>query len=164
MVAWVTDVPSMDRRLVPLQYRFLVAMQGSLGIGANLTKFSDAEMALSAKLTGFYKTIRTTVQQGDLYRLASPVSGSEAQVEYVSPDRSQAVLLAYLHNQRLLLPYSSVKLEGLDPSAMYRIRALDPAKYAGEMTVAGSVLMGAGVMLKLEGDYDSTALVFERVL
>ena len=67
MVAWVTDVPSMDQRLVPLQYRFLVAMQGALGIGANLAKFSDAEMALSAKLTAFYKTIRTTVQQGRLY-------------------------------------------------------------------------------------------------
>lgn len=163
MVAWVTDVPSMDRRLVPLQYRFLVAMQGSLGIGANLTKFSDAEMALSAKITAFYKTIRTTVQQGELYRLAPPTTGDESQVEYVSSDKSQAVLLAYLHSQRLMLPYSTVKLKGLDPVAMYRIRALDPQKYVGDATVSGSVLMGAGVTLKLEGDYDSTAIALERV-
>ena len=31
------------------------------------------------------------------------------------------------------------------------------------MTASGSVLMGAGVDLKLLGDYDSTALVAERV-
>jgi len=162
MAAWVTDVPSMDRRIVPLQYRFLVAMQGALGIGANLTKFSDAEMALSAKLTAFYKTIRTTVQQGKLYRLGSPLAGEQSQMEYVAQDGSQAVLLAYLHSQRLMLPYSSVHLRGLDPNAMYRIGALDPEKYTGEIMVSGSVLMGAGVNLRLGGDYDSTALVLER--
>ena len=163
MVAWVTDVPSMDHRIVPLQYRFVVAMAGSLGIGANLTKFSDAEMELSAKMTAFYKTVRTTVQQGDLYRLEFPTTGDESQVEYVSSDKSQAVLLAYLHSQRLLLAYNPVKLKGLDPAAMYRIRALDPEKYIGEQTVSGSVLMGVGVTLKLEADYDSTALALERV-
>ncbi len=163
MVAWVTDVPSMDRRLVPLQYRFVVAMQGALGIGSNLTKFSDADMALAAKLTAFYKTIRTTVQQGRLYRLQSPVDRDESQMEYVAQDGSQAVLLAYLHSQRLLLPYGTVRFKGLDPAAMYRVRALDPAKYTGEETVAGSVLMGAGVTLKLDGDYDSTALALERI-
>ena len=163
MVAWVTDVPSMDRRMVPLQYRFVVAMQGALGIGANLTKFSDAEMALSAKLTAFYKTIRTTVQQGDLYRLESPVGSDESQVEYVAQDGSQAVVLAYLHSQRLMLRYDPIKLKGLDPAAMYTVRALDPGKYVGDVTVAGSVLMGAGVQLKLSGDYDSTALAIERV-
>lgn len=163
MVAWVTDVPSMDRRLVPLQYRFVVAMQGALGIGANLTKFTDAEMALSAKLTAFYKTIRTTVQQGDLYRLQSPMNSDQSQVEYVAQDKSQAVVLAYLHSQRLLLRYDPVKLKGLDPEAMYTVRALDPGKYVGEATASGSVLMGAGVQLRLDGDYDSTALALERV-
>ncbi len=163
MVAWVTDVPSMDHRAVPLQYRFVVAMQGALGIGANLTKFSDADMALAAKLTAFYKTIRTTVQQGNLYRLQSPMNSDASQVEYVSGDRSQAVLLAYLHSQRLQLRYDPVRLKGLDPAAMYRVRALDPAKYRGDVTVAGSVLMGAGVQLEMQGDYDSTAIVVERV-
>ena len=163
MVAWVTDVPSMDHRMVPLQYRFVVAMQGALGIGANLAKFSDAEMALSAKLTAFYKTMRTTVQQGRLYRLASPLTNDQSQMEYVAQDGSQAVLLAYLHSQRLLLPYSPVPLRGLDPKAIYRIRALDPEKYLGEMTVSGSMLMGSGVDLNLIGDYDSTAIVMERM-
>ncbi len=163
MVAWVTDVPSMDHRMVPLQYRFIVAMQGALGIGANLAKFSDDDLALSAKLTAFYKTIRTTVQQGKLYRLASPLTGDSEQMEYVAQDGSQAVLLANLHSQRLMLPYLAVHLRGLDPNAMYRVHALDPDKYKGEMIVSGSVLMGFGVNLKLGGDYDSTAVALERI-
>src|SRR5207302_1704014 len=40
MSAWVTDVPNMNGRSTPLQFRFLVAMQGALGIGANLNRWS----------------------------------------------------------------------------------------------------------------------------
>ena len=43
MSAWVTDVPNMNGRSTPLQYRFLVAMQGALGIGANLNKWVQQE-------------------------------------------------------------------------------------------------------------------------
>lgn len=163
MVAWVTDVPNMDHRFIPLQFRFLVAMQGALGVGSNLNKMPEAELAESARLVSFYKGIRETVQTGGLYRLASPESGDAAQVEYVAKDGSQAVLLAYLHSQRYRMAYPTVKLEGLDAAAMYRVRALDAAKYKGAEVVSGSVLMGDGVRLGLTGDYDSTALVLEKV-
>ncbi len=133
------------------------------GIGANLAKFSEADLSLSAKLTAFYKTIRTTVQQGKLYRLASPLIDDSSQMEYVAQDGSQAVLLAYVHSQRLLRPYPSVHLRGLDPNATYRVRALDAEKYTGDATMSGSLLMGAGLNLILGGDYDSTALVLERL-
>ncbi len=163
MAAWVTDVPNMDLRSTPLQFRFLVAMQGALGIGNNLNKWSPEDFKLGTKLTGFYKTIRTTVQQGELYRLASPLSGDPSQVEYVSRDGSQAVLMAYLHSMRYRVAYPTVRLRGLEATANYRVRALDGEKYAGDTVVSGSSLMGDGVQLKLEGDYDSTALVLERV-
>jgi alpha-galactosidase len=40
MSAWVTDVPNMNGRSVPLGFRFLTAMQGALGVGANLNKWN----------------------------------------------------------------------------------------------------------------------------
>lgn len=163
MVAWVTDVPNgTTRRTVPLKFRFLVAMQGALGIGNNLNKWQPEQMEEGTALTGFYKTIRTTVQHGNLYRLASPLTNEASQVEYVSKDGQQAVLLAYLHSAHYGLAYPTVRLEGLDAEATYRIRPLDPKQYRGELLVQGSVLMGEGVHLSLVGDYDSTALVFER--
>ncbi len=73
------------------------------------------------------------------------------------------MLLAFQHSQRLLLAYPNVRLRGLEPNAMYRLHALDPEKYTGEAVMSGSVLMGAGVNVNLSGDYDSTALVIERV-
>ncbi|MCL4402351.1 MAG: alpha-galactosidase, partial [Acidobacteria bacterium] len=43
MMDWVTDVPNMNGRSTPLKYRFLVAMMGSLGIGADLNHWSPAD-------------------------------------------------------------------------------------------------------------------------
>ena len=164
MAAWVTDVPNfLDRRNIPLQFRFLVAMQGALGIGNNLNKWTADEMTEATRLTAFYKTVRTTVQHGDLYRLVAPEHNATAAVEYVAADGSQAVLFDYLHSQQYGLPQTAILLQGLDPNATYRIHPLDAGKYTGPDTVSGSVLMGMGIALHLRGDYDSTALLIERV-
>ena len=50
MSAWVTDVPNMNGRSTPLKFRFLVAMQGALGIGANLNKWSEEDATLATKM------------------------------------------------------------------------------------------------------------------
>lgn len=162
MVAWVTDVPnSLDHRTVPLEYRFLVAMQGALGIGNDLNKFSDAEMALATKLTAFYKTVRTTVQHGDQYRLQSPPFEA-TQVQYVSRSGAQSVVFAYLHSQQLGLAQPRVQLQGLDPNAAYKLQPLDDGKFRGELTATGAQLMGQGIDLRLTGDFDSTAVLLTR--
>src|SRR4029077_4943417 len=54
MSAWVTDVPNQNTRSTPLQYRFLVAMQGALGIGSNLNKSSSDDTATATKLIAAY--------------------------------------------------------------------------------------------------------------
>jgi len=61
MSAWVTDVPNMNGRSTPLQFRFLVAMQGALGVGANLNRWSDQDAALATRMIALYKRIRGTV-------------------------------------------------------------------------------------------------------
>jgi alpha-galactosidase len=44
MMAWVTDSPHwLNKRTTSLEYRMLSSMQGSLGIGANIAKWSDEE-------------------------------------------------------------------------------------------------------------------------
>src|SRR5580704_2136802 len=44
MMAWVTDSPNwMNNRSTSLEYRFLSSMQGSLGIGANLNKWTPED-------------------------------------------------------------------------------------------------------------------------
>ena len=165
MMAWVTDVPNgLSKRTVPLQFRFDVAMTGSLGIGADLAKFSDAEMQLSAANVAFYKQFRTVVQQGDLYRLTPALdTPGDFASEYVAPDKGQAVVFAFLHSQQFGTPYPLVRLEGLDPQATYIVTPRDAEKAPTiPKEATGAELMGAGIQLNLRGDYDSTAMGLKR--
>ena len=167
MMAWVTDIPAVLHRNASLKFRFLVAMEGSLGIGANLNKFSAEDMDTAKSLVAFYKTIRPTVQQGALYRLIPPsrpgAPSERAATEYVSADGAQAVVFAYLHAQNFGDPYPAIQLQGLDPKATYRLKPLDPKQCKSQQEATGSYWMHQGLSLDLHGDYDSTAVVLERV-
>ncbi len=173
MSAWVTDVPNMNGRSTPLKFRFLVAMQGALGIGANLNKWSGEDFDLATKMVSYYKRIRETVQQGNLYRLFSPREGELTANEYVSADGKQVVLFAFLHSQQFLRPAPTIYLRGLDENARYRIKTIDNKLMKPEghgvvpggvtETVSGPFLMRHGLNLALTGDFDSTSLELERV-
>jgi alpha-galactosidase len=158
MSAWVTDVPNQNGRSTPLQFRFLVAMQGALGIGSNLNRFSDADTALATRMVALYKQIRDTVQTGDLYRLLSPRTSDVTANEYVDADGKQAVLFAFRHSQQYNTPPPTLYLRGLDERAVYKVTNLDGR--ASEQS--GAYLMRHGIDLNLRGDYDSTVVVMER--
>jgi alpha-galactosidase len=162
MMAWVTDVPTLDARSTPLEYRFLVAMMGSLGIGGNLTKWSDADFTVASKMIAYYKQIRGTVQEGSLYRLLSPREGNLTANQYVSRDGSQAVLFAFLHAQQFGRTVPAIRFQGLDAEATYRVKSLD-GKLAGKIdTASGAYLMNRGLNLTLKGEFDGTSVLLER--
>jgi alpha-galactosidase len=165
MMAWVTDSPNwVNNRVTSLQYRFLSSMEGSLGIGANLNKWTPQDFTTARKMIAQYKSIRATVQQGALYRLISPLHGSEYAVnEYVNQDGKQAVAFAYLHSSQKGWPFPHIYLRGLDPSANYTFRMLDGKAYPNTPTTAsGAYWMHVGVQLYLRGDFQAALLELDR--
>jgi alpha-galactosidase len=163
MMDWVTDVPNQNGRSTPLKFRFLVAMQGSLGIGSNLNRWSDEDFSLATKMVAYYRSIRKTVQEGNLYRLFSPREGSLSSNEYVASDGQQAVVFAFLHSQQYLRPAPTIYLRGLDSNALYRLKTIDQ-KLAGQQdVVSGSFLMDRGLNFTLTGDFDSTSVSLEKI-
>ncbi len=163
MSAWVTDVPNQNGRSTPLKYRFLVAMQGALGIGANLNRWTEQQFDEGTKMIALYKRIRGTVQMGELYRLLSPSSNDVTANQYVSADGKQAVLFAFRHAQQYNTAAPTILLRGLDERAVYRLESFDKKLTEGLQQVSGAYLMRRGLNLNLRGDYDSTAVILERV-
>ena len=165
MMAWVTDSPTwVNNRTLSLEYRFLSSMQGSLGIGANLNKWSPEDFATAKTMVAQYKTMRETVQRGSLFRLMLPEHGSEQSVtETVSRDRAQAVVFAFLHSSRETYPFPRVYLKGLDAATNYQLSAID-GKVASETpsVASGAYWMSHGVDVLLRGDFQAAALVLER--
>ena len=164
MMAWVTDVPNMNGRSTPLKYRFLVSMMGSVGIGANLNHWSQADFDLATKMVAWYKRIRATVQQGKLYRLLSPRTENVTANQYVSDDGKQSVLFAFLHSQQFRYNAPAICLRGLDESALYKLTPVDDKQLIERArTVSGAYLMHRGLNFRLGGDFDSTSVLIERV-
>ncbi|HEX5283273.1 MAG TPA: alpha-galactosidase [Bryocella sp.] len=162
MMAWVTDSPNWyNGRGTSLTYRFLSSMQGSLGVGANLDKWTSDDFATAKNLITEYKQIRALVQQGVLYRLVSPRDGSNvSSSESVSQDQNAAVVFAFLHSQQMRYPFPTLHPQGLRPDATYSIRALSGTLPKGTPARAsGAFWMHEGIHLDLTGDFAAQAVV-----
>ncbi|MFH8566025.1 alpha-galactosidase [Streptomyces sp. NPDC017988] len=155
MAAWVTDSPNtqLNGRVSSLRFRFVSAMAGVLGIGGDLARWSESELAEARDWVDLYKEIRPVVQLGDLYRLRPPEGGLSA-VQYVRGD--EAVVLAWLRAQSYGEEPAPVRLRGLDPAAAYACP--DTGK-----TYRGAVLMRRGLRTGLKGDLDAGVFRLRRV-
>jgi alpha-galactosidase len=165
MMAWVTDSPTwVNQRTLSLEYRFLSAMQGSLGIGADLNKWTPEDFAKAKEMIAQYKNIRETVQRGLLYRLITPEDNSEQSVtETVSRDGTQVVTFAFLHSSAEFYPFPRVFLLGLDENAMYSMKPFAAKMAAGTPAQAsGSYWMHHGVDFELRGDFKAAAFTLSR--
>jgi alpha-galactosidase len=166
MMSWVTDSPSgSNHRTLSLEYRFLSSMQGSLGVGANLNRWTPEDFSTAKGMIAQYKTIRETVQRGSLYRLMTPEHGSEqSATEYVSRDEKETVVFAFLHSSGELYPYPRLYLRGLDANAVYRVSAMDGKLAADTLTEgSGAYWMQRGVDVNLMGDFQAAAFSLERI-
>lgn len=165
MMAWVTDSPNwMNDRSTSLNYRFLSSMQGSLGIGANLNKWSAEDFATAKTMVAQYKQLRPTIQDGALYRLISPENGSEYSVtESLSNDGAQAAIFAFLHSSQLGDGYPRIYPRGLEPAKEYTIHALT-GKLDSRIPqrASGEYWMHHGIDVSLKGDFQAMLFTLDR--
>jgi alpha-galactosidase len=160
----ITDNPSENNRSTPLKFRMLegIKMGGAFGFCADVRKWSPADLDLGKAMVEYYKTIRRTLEDGELYRLASLREGNLAAAEYVAPDGKQAVLFAFLHSQQFLYEAPTIYLRGLDERALYRLKPIDDKLMEKQQVLSGSYLMNHGLNFNLVGDFDSTSVLLER--
>ena len=120
MMGWVTDWGGKDK--YSLEYRFHSSMIGSLGIGADLNKFTDNDIAIATKQVQLYKEIREIVQEGNQYRLSSVNKERYFAVQYLTKDKNEGVII-YLRNPRRfgLFDRVNIKLKGLEDNYLYGI-------------------------------------------
>jgi alpha-galactosidase len=136
MTSWVSDAPGLhDTRPRGLDFRFHVAMAGGLGIGADLSGWSGAQLETARHWVDRYREVRDLVSHGYVYRLTAPdVVG----LQYVGEDRS-LVLLYDVGDARTgsALPARPrrVPVAALDAGGTYR---------AGDEVLSGRYLMGTG--------------------
>ncbi len=167
MMAWVTDSPhSLNHRTTSVAYRMLSSMQGSLGIGANILKWNDDERSTAKRLIAAYHQVQPTIVQGQLYRLISPLNGSEfSATESVRPDKTQAVVFAFIHSTQEQRGFPVLKLQGLDPATEYTLTSIEGKAGKGTPEVAtGAWWMNHGLEMdeNFRGDFQAAAFRLDQ--
>lgn len=158
-------------RRLPLKFRFDVAMSGRLGMEIQPKDMSDVDKAFAKRAIAAYKTIRPIVQQGDLYRLLSPYDNKgAASLMYVTSEKDKAVVYGYKISHFINMSVPKIRLNGLNPSKLYRITDLTPVdkekpcNLDGKV-ICGKLLMEEGLAMKdlLKSEYSSFALELQAI-
>lgn len=159
MSSWVTDAPGIfDPRPRSLAFRFVNAMCGVLGIGADLRAWTPEQRAEAARWTARYKEVRDVVHHGEARLLGTPYDPT-CGVQYDAADRT---VVAALSTGRLdgapLLPGrpERLRLRGLDPAARYRDTATGTS-------YSGAHLLHHGLSFAWSAEHDADLVVLRRL-
>ena len=156
-------------RVVPLKFRFDVAMTGRLGMEIQPKNMTDEEKDFSKKAIATYKSIRPVIQYGDLYRLISPYDRKGVtSMMYATEDKSRAVFFVYKMEQFVNQLLPRIRMAGLDPKKNYKIRELNVAPganpcFLNDRVFSGALLMNTGIELQLEREYASWVLELTEI-
>ncbi|OYU41331.1 MAG: alpha-galactosidase [Pseudorhodobacter sp. PARRP1] len=144
-------------RVHPMSLRAWVAATRHFGFEMDLRALTEAESQTLARVTAWWKSNRDWLMRAATLRLDSADPAVLAEMQ-LAEDGSQFLLAsAQMEMSRQILP-KPLRLTGLDPSAHYVIRLLNPedappqsrAKCAlatGPLGLSGAALMRQGILL-----------------
>lgn len=149
MGSHVSAVPNHQAgRSTSLKMRGDVAMSGNFGYELDLMKFTEEEKAEVRKQVEQYKELRTFIQSGDMYRMASPFEGNTTAWEFISEDGKE-VFAAYFRILAKVNPgITRMKFTALEEDAVYEVVGEDQCYHGDE-------LMHVGIVVDMHGDYQS---------
>ncbi|WP_035857670.1 alpha-galactosidase [Cryptosporangium arvum] len=157
MSSWVTDAPGLfDARPRSLDFRFVLASAGVLGIGADVGRWSAAERDTAREWVARYKSVRDVITAGTVYRIGAPEE-TRCAVQYTLGPRTVVLAwntgtldgLGHLPGRDVRLP-----LRGLRGDARYRARGIE---------FSGTHLATAGLPVRWTAEHDAEMIVLEEL-
>ncbi len=136
----------------PIKYRVDIASMGKLGFDIVASHLSKDDLLFCQQAIKNYDGFKDVAWHGTQYRLASPYENPFAAFEYVSEDKSRAIVFNYLHSTRFMFTGTErpILLNGLSPEKNYRVKELNV--YPGTTSTidsnkiySGDFLMKAGI-------------------
>ncbi|MDO4466347.1 MAG: alpha-galactosidase [Bacillota bacterium] len=168
-------------RTTLLNTRGVVAMSGTFGYELDPSKLSEDEKEQIRIQIETFKLFYDLIQNGKYYRLSNILSKSYEAWQFVSQDKSEALLNVVVTNTQPNPTLMNIKLKGLEKDAIYEVvyktmpdvkRTFDimnsPAMKERYMTkkeqMTGSALMHGGYTLPwVVGDYPAIQIHFKKI-
>jgi len=153
----------------PMKFKIDVAMMGKMGFDIVVSKLDEKDFQFCRQAIDTYNTIKQTIWQGDLYRLADPYTNTVASLMYVNDSKNAAIMFNYLVGNRYgassALP---IKLKGLDAEKMYKITEINlypdtKSSLQADKTYSGNFLMQIGFNPEVNATRTSVVLKIDVV-
>lgn len=144
-------------RVLPMSFRAWVAAQRHFGFEMDLRELTAKEAATLKSVTDWWKANRDWMMAGTICRLDSDDPAVVAEMQ-VATNGGRFVLFAGQAQTSVQILPRPLRLTGLEPGAMYRLRLVNPedappqsrgpnAIKTGPLTLSGQALMQRGVLL-----------------
>ena len=149
-----------------LKFRFDVALAGRLGLELDPRSLTEEEMRDIRSRVELAKELRPIVQQGELYRLLSPYTGSDCALLYAHGNT--ALLLAYTTQRVYTDQHTRIPIRGLNPAVRYRIEELAPDATGYHCplnghTLGGDTLLTGGIPIRWTHPQQSCILLLKEM-
>ncbi len=155
-------------RNTPLHTRANVAYFGTFGYELDLNRLTVEEQRMVREQIDFMKTYRHLLQFGTFYRLVSPFDGNITCWMTVSEDQTEAIVGWYRTLSHVNMPYTRVRLHGLNPDFYYEEQRTGISWFGDELMHIGLITTD-GMAGQVEentgeyGDFDSRLYVLKAV-
>ena len=136
-----------------IKFRTDVAMMCKLGFDIKLTDMSKNDESYCEQAVKNYNRLKPVILDGDMFRLVSPYGNNHTSTMYVDKAQQNAVVFAFDIHPRYAEKTLPVRLQGLDPDKMYRIKEINLMPGANsslpnnEKLFSGEFLMNVGLDL-----------------
>ena len=128
-------------RITPFETRAVTAMAGSFGYELDLGKLSEDEKQAVFRQIERFKKYGPLIHNGKYYRLSDPTTENYALWEYVSEDKSEALIHGMVFRTVPNMKRIVIRAAGLSPEGEYMIEG------SGEI-YSGAALMNGGILLQ----------------
>ncbi|HMO72565.1 MAG TPA: alpha-galactosidase [Paracoccaceae bacterium] len=146
-------------RVLPMSFRVRVAAMRHFGFEMDLRHLPEADAAVLAEVTTWWKANRGWMMPGTILQLDADDPAVPAEVQ-IAADGARFVLFAGQADTSAQILPRPLRLAGLDPAARYRLQLVNPedappqsrghcALKDGPLVLSGAALMGRGLSLPL---------------
>ena len=155
-------------RSTPLHTRANVAYFGTFGYELDLNKLTEEEQEAVKGQIAFMKEYRELLQFGRFYRLVSPFEGNITCWMVVNDEQTEAIVGWYRTLSHVNMPYTRVRLHGLNPDFCYVEQGSERVYYGDELMNIG-LITSDGMSGQVEeltgeyGDFDSRLYILRAV-
>ncbi len=149
-----------------VKFRTDVASMCKLGFDINLKTMTKDEFAYCKEAVANFHRLKPVILDGDQYKLISPYEGNHMAVNYVSADKSRAVLFGYDLHPRFHEQLPVVLLQGLDANMVLKVTEINlmpgtKSTFAQDGKVlSGDYLMKVGLSVLTAQDGQSHVFEF----